>query len=159
MFDGSVIMLVPIVNAKFSPAVSESDAKFDMVTTCPEIEHVDDENPLGADSVHVPVVIVNSDGNVTTMLALLPALRAVAACRLRLKLTESSTVVLVALMVGAAPSARAPAVAVTVIPLLLDEYMLLAESYRATVKLPEVATLGGLIRLVTNTKNDWSLDL
>jgi len=61
--------------------------------------------------------------------------------------------VLVALMVGEVPSDKTPAVAVTVIPVDEDSYLLLLESYKATVKLPEVATLGGLRRLVICTKN------
>lgn len=33
VFDGSLIILVPIVNANFSPAVNVSDAKLEIVTT------------------------------------------------------------------------------------------------------------------------------
>lgn len=71
---------------------------------------------------------MNSDGNVTTMLAELPVVNAVADCKLKVKSTESRTDVLVALIVGDVPSARAPAVAVTVIPESLYSYLLLLES-------------------------------
>jgi len=79
VFEGSAIMLLPMVNLKFSPAEIVSEAKFDIVTTCPEIEHVEDENPIKSESEQVPVVSVNSLGNVTTMLAVVPVDRAVAA--------------------------------------------------------------------------------
>jgi hypothetical protein len=124
-------------------------AKLEIVTTCPEIDQVDDENPERLDKLHVPVVSVNSLGNVTTMLAADPVVRAVCVCKLKLKSTESSTEVLVALIVGEVPSERAPAVAVTVSPVDVDSYKLLLESYKATVKLLVVAMLGGLSNLAT----------
>ena len=105
-----------------------SAAKSEIVTTCPEIEQVDEENPDKFDSEHVPAVNVNSLGKVTTILAADPVLKAVCVAKLKLKSTESRIEVLVALIVGEVPSERVPAVAVTVRPVDVDSYKLLLES-------------------------------
>lgn len=121
MLDGRVIILVPIVKANVSEALSVSDAKFETVTTWPEIAHDDEENPDKFDSVQVPEANENSEGKVTTILALDPGINAVAACKERVKSTACKTVVPDALNVGLTTSVNVPAVVVNVIPVLCAE--------------------------------------
>jgi hypothetical protein len=148
VLDGKAILPVPIVKANVSPAVRVLAAKFDTVTACPDINHVEDENPTKLDSVHVPAVKVNSDGKVTTILAEAPVAIAVCVAKDKVKSVESNTVKTDALNVGLITSTNAPAVAVIVIPVSIYSYLLSPESYSPIVKLPVVAILDGFIKLL-----------